>query len=137
MSGTGEDEPAPGAGEPGRSSSGPAAAEQSVRALRAAGRLAAAADLVDQLGPYGVADADNVTRSLGAAVLEAYADQLADADPAAADALYLCAAGEQRSFAGAATSGGEGFARMVAADRIDAKRRARHGPGPPPKRAQP
>jgi len=124
MSGTGEDEAAPGAGEPGWSSSDPAAAEQSVRALRAAGRLAAAADLADQLGPYGVADAGDATRSLGAAVLEAYADQLADADPAAADALYRRAAGEQRSFAAAATSGGEGFARMADADRIDARRRA-------------
>jgi len=58
-----------------------------------------------------------------AAVLEAYADQLADADPAAADALYRRAAGEQRSFA-AAASGGEGFARMADAGRIDARRRA-------------
>ncbi|HXP21852.1 MAG TPA: hypothetical protein VN840_19585 [Streptosporangiaceae bacterium] len=59
-----------------------------------------------------------------AAVLEAYADQLADADPAAADALYRRAAGEQRSFAAAAASGGEGFARMADAGRIDARRRA-------------
>jgi hypothetical protein len=78
---------------------------------------------VDRLGPYGVADGDDATLSLGAAVLEAYADQLARADPGAADALYRRAAEEQRSFAAAATSGGEGIARMADADRIDAKRR--------------
>jgi hypothetical protein len=122
MSGTGEHELTAGAREPGWvSPSDPAAADQAVRALRAAGRLAEAADLVDQLGPYGVADAGDATMSLGAAVLEAYADQLAAADPSAADALYRRAAGEQRSFAAAATSGGEGFARMADADRIDAK----------------
>src|SRR6266571_1008034 len=82
MSNTGEHEPTPGAREPGwASSSDPAAAERAVRALRAAGRLAEAADLVDQLGPYGVADAGDATMSLGAAVLEAYADQLAAAAP--------------------------------------------------------
>jgi hypothetical protein len=102
----------------------PAVAEQAIRALRAAGRLAEAAQLADQLGPYGVADSDDATLSLGAAVLEAYADQLTRADPRAADAVYRRAAGEQRSFAAAATSGGEGIARMADADRIDAKRRA-------------
>jgi hypothetical protein len=121
MSDTGEHEPTPGVREPGWApSSDQAAAERAMRA----GRLAEAADLVDQLGLNGVADAGDATMSLGAAMLEAYADQLAAADPSAADALYRRAAGEQRSFAAAATSGGEGFARMADADRIDAKRRA-------------
>lgn len=125
MSSTGDDSTAPRAGgRPGQAASDPVAAEQAVRALRAAGRLADAAELVDRLGPYGVADSEDATTSLGAAVLEAYADQLAPADPRAADAVYQRAAGEQRSFAAAATSGGEGFARMAEADRIDAKRRA-------------
>ena len=97
--------------------------EQAVRALRASGRLADAAELVDQLGPYGVAEGIDATLSLGAAVLEAYGDQLAATDPAAAADAYRRAAGDQRSFAAAATSGGEGIARMAEADRIDAKRR--------------
>jgi hypothetical protein len=104
--------------------SDPGLAEQAVRALRAEGRLAEAAELVDRLGPYGVADGDDATLSLGAAILEAYADQVAQADPGVANALYRRAADEQRSFAAAATSGGEGIARMADADRIDAKRRA-------------
>lgn len=99
----------------------PAAAERSVRELRAAGRLAEAVRLVGRLGPYGVADGPDATTSLAAAVLEAYGDQLADADPAAAAAAYREAANWQRSFAAAATSGGEGLARMAEADRIDAK----------------
>ena len=119
------DEPASGAGGgasgPG-AVTGAAAAERSVRELRAAGQLAQAARLVGQLGPYGVADGPDATTSLAAAVLEAYGDQLAATDPAAADAAYRDAAAEQRSFAGAATSGGEGMARMSQADRIDAKR---------------
>ena len=98
------------------------AAERAVRELRAAGRLAEAARLVDQLGPYGVSDGPDNTTSLGAAVLEALGDQLAATVPAAADAAYRDAAAEQRSFAAAATSGGEGLARMAVADRIDAKR---------------
>ena len=104
---------------------GPAAGspEQAVRALRADGRLADAADLVDQLGPYGVADGIDATQSLGAAVLEAFGDQLAVTDPGFADAVYRRAAEDQRSFAAAATSGGEGIARMAEAGRIDAKRR--------------
>jgi hypothetical protein len=98
--------------------------ERAVRALRARGRLADAVGLVDQLGPYGVADGYDATLSLGAAVLEAYGDQLAGADPGTAGALYRRAAEDQRSFAAGATSGGEGTARMAEADRIDAKRRA-------------
>ena len=98
--------------------------EQAVRALRASGRLADAAGLVDQLGPYGVADGNDATLSLGAAVLEAYGDQLAVTDPGTAATVYRRAAEDQRSFAAGATSGGEGIARMAEADRIDAKRRA-------------
>lgn len=101
----------------------PEQAERAIRALRAVGRLAEAARLTGRLGPYGVAEDATATASLGAAVLEAYGDQLAAADPAAADAAYRQAADDQRSFAAAATSGGEGIARMMEADRIDAKRR--------------
>jgi hypothetical protein len=97
-------------------------AERMVRELRAAGRLAEAVQLIGQLGPYGAADGPDATTSLGAAVLEAYGDQLAAADPAAADAAYRDAAGDQRAFAAAATSGGEGLARMAEAERIDARR---------------
>src|SRR5258708_1925424 len=102
---------------------GSPAAEQAAGELRTAGQLAEAAGMAGQLGPYGVADGPDGTTSLGAAVLEAYGDQLAATDPAAADAAYRDAAAEQRSFAAAATSGGEGFARMAEADRINAKRR--------------
>jgi hypothetical protein len=101
----------------------PAAAEHAVRELRAAGKLAEAARLTAYLGPYGVADGPDGTTSLGAAVLEAYGDLLAASDPAAAATAYQEAAADQRSFAAAATSGGEGLARMAVADRIDAKRR--------------
>jgi hypothetical protein len=81
--------------------SGPAVSpEQAVRALRADGRLAEAVELVDQLGPDGVADGAVATVSLGAAVLEGYGDQLAAADPDAANAACRRAAEEQRSFAG-------------------------------------
>jgi hypothetical protein len=98
-------------------------AERTIRELRAAGRLAEAARLVSRLGPYGAADGPDATTSLGAAVLEEYGDQLAAVDPAAADAAYRDAANDQRSFAGGATSGGEGLARIAEADRIEAKRR--------------
>ena len=124
MSSYGNDGPGPGAGTgTGGPVTGAAAAERAVRDLRAAGQLAEAVRLVGQLGPYGVADGPDLTTSLGAAVLEAYGDQLAATDRAAADAAYQRAAGEQRGFAAAATSGGEGVARMAVADRIDAKRR--------------
>jgi hypothetical protein len=99
------------------------AAERAVRELRAAGRLAEAVRLVGRLGPYGAADGPDATTSLGAAVLEAYGDELAATDPAAADAAYRDAAADQRSFASGATSGGEGLARIAEADRIEAKRR--------------
>jgi len=97
-------------------------AERIVRELRAAGRLAEAAQLTSRLGPYDVADGPDATTALGAAVLEAYGDEVAATNPAAADAAYRNAAASQRSFAAAATSGGEGIARMAEADRIDAKR---------------
>jgi hypothetical protein len=117
------DGPGPGAGKSAdRPVTGAVAAERAVRDLRAAGQLAEAVRLVGQLGPYGVADRPDATISLGAAVLEAYGDQLAAADRAAADAAYQNVAAEQRSFAAAATSGGEGLARMAEAGRIDAKR---------------
>ena len=118
-----DDGPGPGAGRgAGGPVTGAAAAERAVRDLRTAGRLAEAVRLVGRLGPYGVADGADATTSLGAAVLEAYGDQLAATDRAAADAAYRGAAADQRSFAAAATSGGEGLARMAEADRIDAKR---------------
>jgi len=98
-------------------------AEHAIRELRAAGRLAEAVQLVGRLGPYGVADGPDATTSLGAAVLEAYGDELAATDPDAADAAYRDAAAAQGSFAGGATSGGEGLARVAEADRIEAKRR--------------
>jgi len=99
------------------------AAEHAVRDMRAAGRLAEAAALAGQLGPYGVAEGPDNTTSLGAAVLEAYGDELAAAgDAAAADAAWRDAADDQRGFAAAATSGSEGLARMAKANRIDAKR---------------
>lgn len=97
------------------------AVERAVRELRSTGRLAEAARLLDGLGPYGVADGIDNTLSLGAAVLEAYGDQLAATDPEAADAAYQEAAACQRGFAAAATSGGEGIARMIVADEIEAK----------------
>ena len=88
------------AAAPGTASS-PGQPERAVRALRAGGQLAAAVALVDQLGPYGVADGIDGTTSLGAAVLAAYGDQHAAADRAAADAAYLRAAQGQRLFAAA------------------------------------
>lgn len=53
------------------------AAECAVRELRAARRLAEAAEMTGGLGPYGAADGPDGTTSLGTAVLEAYGDQLA------------------------------------------------------------
>jgi hypothetical protein len=100
-----------------------AAADRAIRELRSAGRLAEATVMIAQLGPYGAADGPDATVSLGAAVLEAYADQLAGHDPAAADRAYQDAAADQRSFASSATSGGEGLARIAEAARIEAKRR--------------
>lgn len=103
-----------------------ASPEAVVRSLWASGRLAEAAAHVDDLGPYGVAGPD-VDTSLGAAVLEDYADQLAATDRDAADAAYLRAADLQRAFASGATAGGEGLARMDIAARIQAKARSSSG----------
>ena len=97
-----------------------------MRSLRAAGRLAEATAHVEGLGPYGVPD-DDYDTSLGAAVLDAYGDQLAATDRSAADAAYQRAAELQRSFAGGASAGGEGLARMERAAQLDAKR---HKTGP-------
>ncbi len=100
------------------------AVERAVRELRAAGQLAHAAGMTGELGAYGVPDGPDGTTSLGAAALEANGDQLAAAgDLAAAGNAWLDAAADQRSFAAAATSGGEGFARMAEADRIAKRRR--------------
>jgi hypothetical protein len=85
------------------------------------GRVIEGAQIVDLFGPYDT-DVDNDgTTSLGAAVLESYADRLFEADHAAARAAYLRAAEAQRSYAAYATSGGEGIARMAEADRLTAK----------------
>jgi hypothetical protein len=100
------------------------APEETVRAWRDAGRLAEAAALAGRLGPYGAADGPDGTVALGAAVLEAYGDQLAAAGDHGADAVYQQAAAAQRSFAAAATAGAEGLARMAEAGRIERKRRA-------------
>ena len=100
---------------------GEAGVAAAIRRLRAAGQLVQAAALVSELGPYGVSDGPDGTTALGAAVLEAYGDELAATDPAAAMAAYCAAAAEQRSFASGATAGGEGLARMAEADRLDAK----------------
>jgi hypothetical protein len=85
------------------------------------GRVIEGAQLVELFGPYDWNATADATTSLGAAVLEAYADQLAVIDPAAARAAYLRAAAAQRSYAAYATSGGEGIARMSEADRLTAK----------------
>ena len=96
--------------------------EAKVRSLRAGGRLAEAAEHVDELGPFGV-PGDDPDTSLGASVLEEYGDQLATTDSEAANAAYRRAAELQRAFASTATAGGEGLARMQVADRIEAKTR--------------
>ncbi len=99
----------------------PAQAEHDLRRWHEEGRAAEAAQLVDLFGPYDVDAGADATVSLGAAVLEAYADELSGIDPRAARAAYLRAADAQRSYAAFATSGGEGIARMAEADRLTAK----------------
>ena len=89
--------------------------------LLEAGLLAEAAQLVDLFGPYDADAGPDATTSLGAAALEAYADELARTDRTAARTAYRRAASAQRSYAAFATSGGEGAARMAEADRLDAK----------------
>jgi len=91
------------------------------RAMWQEGRLAEAAHLVDTFGPFDC-DADGfATASLGAAILEAWADHLTSLDRGAASAAYRQAAGAQRSYAAFATSGAEGSARMAEAARLDAR----------------
>ncbi len=101
-------------------------AEQAARDLRnwhESGRVVEAAQLVDLFGPYDVGAGPDATVSLGAAVLEAYADELSGLDYKGARAAYQRAAGAQLSYAAFATSGGEGVARMAEADRLAAKGR--------------
>jgi hypothetical protein len=104
---------------------GDGTSEQGARDLRRlleAGMLAEAAQLVDLFGPYDVNVDPDSTVSLGAAVLEAYADELASTDRNAARAAYQRAANAQRSYAAfTTTSGGDGTARMTEAQRLDAK----------------
>jgi hypothetical protein len=89
-----------------------------------AGMVAEAAQLVDLFGPYDMSAGPDATVSLGAAVLEAYADELASTDRTAARAAYQRAANAQRAYAAvAATSGGQENAHMTEARRLDAKAR--------------
>lgn len=86
-----------------------------------AGRLAEAAQLVDECGPFNVGVDGDPDFSLEAAILEARGDQLMASDPVAARAVYLRAAGAQYAHAAGATAGGEGLARIAEAERIKAK----------------
>jgi hypothetical protein len=86
-----------------------------------AGRLAEAAQLVDELGPFNVGVDGDSDFSLEAAILEAWGDQLMASDPVAARAVYLRAAGAQHAHAAGASAGGEGLARVAVAERIKAK----------------
>lgn len=99
-------------------------AARDLRRWHEAGRVVEAAQLVDLFGPYDVDAGPDGTVSLGAAVLEAYADQLASIDPGAARDAYRRAAQAQRSYAAFATSGGEGIARTTEADRLATKARS-------------
>jgi hypothetical protein len=99
----------------------PAEAAQDLRALRDEGRLAEAVQLINVFGLCDWPTDGNPDSSLSATILERYADELADRDRAAASAVYLRAAQAQRSFAAYASSGGEGTARMMEADRLTAK----------------
>lgn len=101
----------------------PADVAAEIRVLRERGRLAEAAALADGLGPYGIAD-DDFDTSLGAAVVAAHAEQIAVTDPDAAREAYRRAAGLQRGFAAASSSGGEGSARMSIAADLDARAEA-------------
>lgn len=94
-----------------------------IRLLRGRGQLAEAAALADDLGWYGIAD-DDFDTSLGAAVVAAHAEQIAATDPDAAREAYRRAAGLQRGFAAASTSGGEGSVRMSIAAEFDARAEA-------------
>ena len=99
----------------------PEQAARDLRDLCDEGRVAEAAQLIALFGLCDwPADGDPDT-SISALALERYGDDLAGRDPAAARAAYLRAADAQRSFAAFASSGGEGTARMMAADRLTAK----------------
>jgi hypothetical protein len=102
----------------------PEQAAQDLRGLRDDGRLAEAAQLIELFGPCDWPAESNPDSSLSAMILERYADGLAQRDPAASRAAYLSAAGAQRSFAAYASSGGEGSARMMEADRLTARARS-------------
>lgn len=86
-----------------------------------AGRLAEAAHLVDEFGPFNVGVDGDPDFSLEAAILEAWGDQLMASNPAQARAVYLRAAGSQHAHAAGATAGGEGLARVAVAQRIRVK----------------
>jgi hypothetical protein len=99
----------------------PEQAARDLRGLRDDGRLAEAAQLINLFGPCDWPTDSDPDTSVSAMILERYADGLAERDPAASRAAYLSAAGAQRSFAAYASSGGEGTARMMEADRLTAK----------------
>jgi hypothetical protein len=99
----------------------PAEAAAHLQGLLDQGRVAEAAHLVGQFGLCDWPVRGDQDSSVSAVVLERYADGLAGHDQAAARAAYLRAAGAQRSFAAFASAGGEGIARMLEADRLDAK----------------
>jgi hypothetical protein len=92
-----------------------------IKALRRAGRLAEAVALVDGLGQYGVNDDEDWDTSLGANVLNAYGDQLAEDEPELAREAYRRAAQLQWAFAATSTSGGEGMARSETARMFERK----------------
>ncbi len=99
----------------------PAQAAYDLRNWYESGRIVESAQLVTLFGPYDWHASTDGTTSLGAAVLEAYADRLAEIDIPAARVAYLRAAEAQRSYAASATSGGEGSARMAEAERLTVK----------------
>ena len=99
----------------------PERAASDLRDLRDEGRLAEAVQLIDLYGPCDWPAEGDPDASLSATILERYADELAGRDPAASRAAYLRAAGAQVSYAAYASSGGEGAARMMEADRLTAK----------------
>jgi transcriptional regulator with XRE-family HTH domain len=91
------------------------------RRLWRAGRLAEAAQLVDEFGPFNIGVDGDPDFSLEAAILEAWGDQIMASNPAEGRAVYLRAAGAQHAHAAGATAGGEGLARVAVAERIRAK----------------
>jgi len=85
-----------------------------------AGQLEDAVALLPAV-PRGVAAPDDPDVALASAICATLADRLASSDPARAQRLYEQALDAQRSFASAATSGGEGRARSAGADDLAAK----------------